>query len=200
MTLTPYHTKHFADELVRRCPSDSVERLAGTLVDAQVDLNPHQIETALFAFRSPFSKGAILADEVGLGRTIEAGEGLEEDVARCLLSLPAREVDELAEGRDNMRAAELPGRRKETIRQTISQRKARFFEPEAEKLDGWADELKVGLEREIKEIDRQIKEARHSATAALTHEQKLAGQKQIKNLERQRVTEKVLFVVRWRLV
>ncbi|MHB8902811.1 MAG: SNF2-related protein, partial [Thermoguttaceae bacterium] len=43
------------------------------MVDAQVDLNPHQIEAALFAFRSPFSRGVILADEVGLGKTIEAG-------------------------------------------------------------------------------------------------------------------------------
>ena len=39
-----------------------------------MDLNPHQIEAALFAFRSPLSKGAILADEVGLrSKTIEAG-------------------------------------------------------------------------------------------------------------------------------
>lgn len=47
--------------------------LATTLVDAQVDLNPHQVEAALFAFHSPLSKGVILADEVGLGKTIEAG-------------------------------------------------------------------------------------------------------------------------------
>ncbi|MGB0683716.1 MAG: SNF2-related protein [Magnetovibrionaceae bacterium] len=47
--------------------------MAGTLLDAQVDLNPHQVEAALFAFKSPLSKGAILADEVGLGKTIEAG-------------------------------------------------------------------------------------------------------------------------------
>lgn len=73
MDLTPYHAKYFAYELTKRCPSDSLEKLAGALVDAQVDLNPHQIEAALFAFRSPFSKGAILADEVGLGKTIEAG-------------------------------------------------------------------------------------------------------------------------------
>ncbi|CAI4032298.1 SNF2-related protein [Nitrospira tepida] len=72
-TLTPYHAKYFAHELTKRCPSDSMEKLAGALVDAQVDLNPHQIEAALFAFRSPLSKGAILADEVGLGKTIEAG-------------------------------------------------------------------------------------------------------------------------------
>lgn len=71
--LTPYHTKFFAHELTKRCPSDSLEKLASALVDAQVDLNPHQIEAALFAFRSPLSKGALLADEVGLGKTIEAG-------------------------------------------------------------------------------------------------------------------------------
>lgn len=73
MDLTAYHSKLFAHELTRRCPSDSLEKLTGALVDAQVDLNPHQIEAALFAFRSPLSKGAILADEVGLGKTIEAG-------------------------------------------------------------------------------------------------------------------------------
>ena len=73
MDLTPYHAKYFAHELTKRCPSDSVEKLAEALVDAQVDLNPHQVEAALFAFRSPLSKGAVLADEVGLGKTIEAG-------------------------------------------------------------------------------------------------------------------------------
>jgi SNF2 family DNA or RNA helicase len=73
MQLTDYHAKYFAYELTKRCPSDSPERFAGALVDAQVDLNPHQVEAALFAFRSPLSRGALLADEVGLGKTIEAG-------------------------------------------------------------------------------------------------------------------------------
>jgi len=71
--ITPYHAKYFAYELTKRSSSDSMQKLASTLVDAQVDLNPHQVEAALFAFRSPLSKGAILADEVGLGKTIEAG-------------------------------------------------------------------------------------------------------------------------------
>src|SRR6266702_754013 len=70
---TAYHAKYFAFELTKRCASDSMEKLAASLADAQVDLNPHQIEAALFAFRSPLSNGAILADEVGLGKTIEAG-------------------------------------------------------------------------------------------------------------------------------
>lgn len=43
------------------------------MFNAQIDLNPHQIEAALFAFQSPLSNGVILADEVGLGKTIEAG-------------------------------------------------------------------------------------------------------------------------------
>jgi len=70
---TEYHAKLFAHELSRRHSASDSEKLASTLLDAQVDLNPHQVEAALFAFKSPFSKGAILADEVGLGKTIEAG-------------------------------------------------------------------------------------------------------------------------------
>lgn len=71
--LTPHQAKYFAYELTKRCPSDSVEKFSATLLDAQVDLNPHQVDAALFAFKSPLSNGAILADEVGLGKTIEAG-------------------------------------------------------------------------------------------------------------------------------
>ena len=91
--LTDYHAKYFAHELTKRCASDSVEKLAGALVDAQVDLNPHQIEAALFAFKSPLSKGAILADEVGLGKAIEAGLVLSQRWAerkrRLLVITPA---------------------------------------------------------------------------------------------------------------
>lgn len=71
--ITHYQAKYLAYELTKRCPSDSVEKLAGAVAGAQVDLNPHQVDAALFAFQSPLSKGAILADEVGLGKTIEAG-------------------------------------------------------------------------------------------------------------------------------
>lgn len=71
--LTPYHAKYFAYELTRQRPSNDIGKLTASLQDAQVDLNPHQVEAALFAFKSPLSKGAVLADEVGLGKTIEAG-------------------------------------------------------------------------------------------------------------------------------
>lgn len=71
--ITEYHAKLFAHELSRRHSVADAAKLAGTLLDAQVDLNPHQVEAVLFAFKSPLSKGAVLADEVGLGKTIEAG-------------------------------------------------------------------------------------------------------------------------------
>lgn len=91
--MTDYHAKYLAHELAKRCSSDSVEKLAAVLSDAQVDLNPHQVEAALFAFQSPFSKGAILADEVGLGKTIEAGLLLAQKWAerqrRLLVIAPA---------------------------------------------------------------------------------------------------------------
>ena len=71
--LTPYQSQYYAWLLTRRAASDTVESLASTLVDSQVDLNPHQVEAALFACTNPLSRGVILADEVGLGKTIEAG-------------------------------------------------------------------------------------------------------------------------------
>src|SRR6201984_2521893 len=80
---TAYHAKYFAYELTKRCASDSMEKLAASLSNAQVDLNPHQVDAALFAFRSPLSKGALLADEVGLGKTIEAGLVGSQKWAAC---------------------------------------------------------------------------------------------------------------------
>jgi hypothetical protein len=92
-SLTQYQSQYFAWLLSRRMGADSADMLASTLVDAQVDLNPHQVEAALFAFQSPLSKGVILADEVGLGKTIEAGlviaQRWAERKRRILIVVPA---------------------------------------------------------------------------------------------------------------
>ncbi|MFC0308746.1 SNF2-related protein [Gallibacterium trehalosifermentans] len=71
--LIPHQTQYYAWLLTRQADQSSIDSLAMTLVDSQVDLNPHQVDAALFACRNPLSKGVILADEVGLGKTIEAG-------------------------------------------------------------------------------------------------------------------------------
>lgn len=94
MDLTDYHAKYFAYELTRRCPPDSVEKLAAALADAQVDLNPHQVDAALFAFKSPLSKGALLADEVGLGKTIVArnSDPSKPEIAHATRSLDGADL------------------------------------------------------------------------------------------------------------
>jgi len=69
------------------------ESLTKTIASAKVDMNPHQIQAALFALRSPLSKGVILADEVGLGKTIEAclvlAQRWAEQKRTLLLIVPA---------------------------------------------------------------------------------------------------------------
>ena len=85
--------KYYAWDLCHRRSTSDESKFTGVLSEAKVDLNPHQIEAALFAFKSPLSKGAILADEVGLGKTIEAGIILAEMWAehhrRILIVVPA---------------------------------------------------------------------------------------------------------------
>lgn len=73
MTLSPHQACYFAHELTRLGEVGELDRLSTTLFDSKVDLNPHQIDAALFAMSNPLQKGVILADEVGLGKTIEAG-------------------------------------------------------------------------------------------------------------------------------
>lgn len=71
--ITPHQALYYAQLLSSHSVGDRLESLSQSLLSAAVDINPHQVEAALFAFRSPLSKGVVLADEVGLGKTIEAG-------------------------------------------------------------------------------------------------------------------------------
>lgn len=71
--ITSHQACYYAHELTRLGSVGEINRLSTTLFDSKVDLNPHQVEAALFALSNPLQKGVILADEVGLGKTIEAG-------------------------------------------------------------------------------------------------------------------------------
>ena len=90
---TPHQTQFFAWQLTRRLSSEDEDKLTGAIMDAQIDLNPHQVDAALFAFKNPFNKGVLLADEVGLGKTIEAGLVIAQKWAerkrRILIIVPA---------------------------------------------------------------------------------------------------------------
>ena len=91
--LTDYHAKYLSYELTKKSSANSIEKLIHVLSDAKVEPKPHQIEASLFAFKSPLSKGAILADEVGLGKTIEAGivisQKWAENKRKMLIIVPA---------------------------------------------------------------------------------------------------------------
>lgn len=114
------------------------------------------------------------------------GTALDQEQARRLLGLPATFKGSVLDLPAPAVLEDIASARQQQIQQIIAKRNAHYYEAEAQKLDGWADDLKVGLEREIKEMDRLIKEARRAAATALTLEEKLASQKQIKTVEAQR--------------
>ena len=70
---TSYQDRYFAEQLLLKRPQSSYDSLASAMSGVKVDLNPHQVDAALFAMQSPLSSGVLMADEVGLGKTIEAG-------------------------------------------------------------------------------------------------------------------------------
>jgi superfamily II DNA or RNA helicase len=91
--ITPYQAKYYAHALTSRQGADGIGGISQSLFDASVDLNPHQVDAALFACQNPLSQGVILADEVGLGKTIEAGLVISQYWAerrrRILIIVPA---------------------------------------------------------------------------------------------------------------
>lgn len=70
---TPHQARYFAEQITLKRSETTVDGLASAMSGVKVDLNPHQVDAALFALKSPLRNGALLADEVGLGKTIEAG-------------------------------------------------------------------------------------------------------------------------------
>ena len=73
MVSSDYQAKYVVHELERVYANDDVAKLSGLMFDAQITPAPHQVDAALFALDSPNTRGVIMADEVGLGKTIEAG-------------------------------------------------------------------------------------------------------------------------------
>jgi adenine-specific DNA-methyltransferase len=92
MTLHAFNLRVLAEDLVRVRRPDDRERYAAAQRQARIDPNPHQIDAVIFALRRLREGGCILADEVGLGKTIEAGlviaQSRAEGAQRILLIVP----------------------------------------------------------------------------------------------------------------
>ncbi len=114
----------------------------------------------------------------------DAGDVLDQEVCEKVMLLPA-----LVKGPVRMDTPNLAPIRERQVKeriQSVEQRNARFFDEEVLKLDRWADDLKLGLERELKEIDKEIKETRRAAQMAASLTEKLAAQKRLRQIEDKR--------------
>lgn len=129
LSITPHQARYYALDLARRAHAHDVSAVGAGLFDAQVDLNPHQIEAALFGIRTSADSGRLLADEVGLGKTIEAALVLSQlwaerrrrllvvapaalrrqwvDELQKKFGLPARLVDQKSAGKDGKQSMSL---------------------------------------------------------------------------------------------
>jgi superfamily II DNA or RNA helicase len=122
MTLHAFNQRILAEDLVRIRRADDLERYAASQRHARIDPNPHQIDAVIFALRRLREGGCILADEVGLGKTIEAGlviaQSRAEGAQRILVIVPKSLIgqwqDELAnlfgiQAHDDQRSFVAPG-------------------------------------------------------------------------------------------
>lgn len=114
------------------------------------------------------------------------GDVLAENDPEKLLRLPAHvQASGQPVSMNEVLSADLDDRKLGLLRE-INQRNLGYFQQEVEKLDAWADDLKLGLEQEIKEIDKEIKEIRRTAAISPTLDEKLQWQKRQRELEGKR--------------
>jgi adenine-specific DNA-methyltransferase len=182
------------------------ERLASTLVDRvmQRDLRPAVLHLNYDAYGAAVSALAPLRGKSGMldltklttsslqqeeflllsGCTIE-GEEIDQDICEKLLALPARISEGECAGIDDAIRATRE-RRIATARAEVTARNRKYFEEELEKLERWVDDMHLSLTREIRELDKALKETKREGRAAPTLAGKLAAQKAVKTLEQQR--------------
>lgn len=114
------------------------------------------------------------------------GTVLQEDDPEKLLRIPAQVFPATDFELKNTPLLNDIENRKSVLLRDINQRNLGYFDVEVEKLDAWADDLKLGLEQEIKEIDCEIKEVRRTASGSPTLDEKLHWQKRQRELETKR--------------
>ncbi len=191
MDLTPYHAKYLAHELTRRWASNSVEKLTSVLSDAQVALNPHHIEAALFAFSSRLSRLEVQSlegeDTLLLAAVTDDHEPLNETACRRLFDLSGRE-----NGRQTLPNAvrssltdAIGGRQNEYL-DALAVSSGQWFDTEMEKLDRWADDRRAALKGELEDLDQEIKDTKKSARMAPNLLAKLEPQRKLRGLEPKR--------------
>ncbi|MDR2031946.1 MAG: hypothetical protein LBP86_06785 [Azoarcus sp.] len=118
------------------------------------------------------------------------GRALELDMrdAKHLFTSPARLLKENVA----LRAPEVlerqlreQGARKQ---QEAEKQNERYFNEESEKLEAWAEDRRVALDIRIKQLDREIREARKAIRQLATLAEKLEAKRALKRCEQERDT------------
>jgi len=126
-------------------------------------------------------------DHLLLVATNKAGQALHDEDAEKLLRLPAELLvnsPAAADAPSGLQQA-IQGQQEQRVRE-VNQRNLGYFDAEVMKLDAWADDMKSGLENEVKDLDREIKDVRRTAAVAATLEEKLHWQRRQRELEDKR--------------
>lgn len=113
----------------------------------------------------------------------DAGEIIAPEICEKIFQLSATDIKPIKEitNLDSIRE-----KHQQDCLQQVEDRVSKLYDQEVEKLDGWSEDLKIGLERQLKELEKEIKEARKSSHLSKTLNEKLDNQKRIKTLENQR--------------
>lgn len=152
-TYTPYQGQYFAHALT--LDGQPEETLSRSIASAKVDMNPHQVEAALFALRSPLSQGVILADEVGLGKTIEASLVIAQKWAerqrKILLIVPAMLRNQWAQ--ELSEKFSLPSTIMETASYNAAKKAGKLNPFENDKIVICSYEFAAGKDVDVKNID-----------------------------------------------
>lgn len=114
------------------------------------------------------------------------GELLDLDLANKLIVVPCASLAKVNGILPAANLEEAVTKQREAVTVQIDERNAQYFDEETGKLDSWADDLKFGLETEIKQLDKDIKESKKAAASAMSLASKLEHQKSLRDLEQSR--------------
>jgi exonuclease VII large subunit len=118
----------------------------------------------------------------------DKGETIPSDIVEYMLRLPGSEDPlnaELSEATASALADAITAQRAE-ITTANAERNNNFFEEEMEKLDNWAEDVKAGLEKELRDLDAEIKLRKSESKKTSRLDEKVRLQRLIKDLEKRR--------------
>jgi hypothetical protein len=140
---------------------------SGWLKVTKLTIKSFEEEDQLFA--------AVLTDE---------GHPLHPDIGSALFQLKADLLGSYEPNPETI--CSLEGRSNNIQDQRLAtnmERNRKYFDEEIDKLDRWADDLKHGLEVELKDVEATIKRLRNEARSAIELSSKLSIHRQIKDSE-----------------